>query len=49
MTVTGAIIVFSVLPDDRACFSLALASGERTKTKRAGEALALVGPNFSRS
>ena len=49
MTVTGAVIVFSILPGLRAPFSLALPSGVRTKIKRAGLELALVGPNFSNS
>ena len=49
MTVTGAVIVFSMLPADSAALSLALPSAVRMKTKRAGELLALVGPNFSRS
>jgi hypothetical protein len=47
--VTGAVIVFSTLPGDRACFSFAFASGVVTNTKRAGEELALVGAHFSRS
>src|SRR5215212_3601956 len=49
MTTTGAATVFSVLPAESAGFSLALPSGVRTKTKRAGMLLALVGPHFRRS
>src|SRR5690606_11221676 len=49
MTVTGAASVLSWLPSLSAGASFALASGERTNTKRAGQELASVGPNLSRS
>ena len=49
ITVTGALMVFSMLPGASASLSLALASGDFTNTKRAGELLALVGPHFTRS
>jgi len=49
ITVHGARIVLSRLPGDSAGRSICLAAAERTNTKRAGEALALVGPNFMRS
>lgn len=49
MTVTGAVMVFSTLPGASASFSLALASGDFTNTKRAGELFALVGAHFTRS
>jgi hypothetical protein len=46
MTVTGAVMVFSIFPAESASFSLALPSALRTKTKRAGLLLALVGFNL---
>src|ERR1700745_2879970 len=49
MAVTGAVIVFSVLPADKAGPSLSLPSRVRMNTKRAGELLAEVGPYFSTS
>src|SRR6476661_5222489 len=49
ITVTGAAIVLSWLPASSAGSSFALASAERTNTKRAGQVLAVVGPNLSRS
>ena len=49
MATTGALIVFSRLPLERAGRSFSLPSGEVTKTKRAGELLPAVGPSFSRS
>ncbi|MNU07856.1 hypothetical protein D3C72_2536350 [compost metagenome] len=49
MTVTGAAMVFSRLPEESAGLNFSLASGLRTKTKRAGEQLAEVGPIFVRS
>jgi hypothetical protein len=48
-TVTGAAIVLSRLPADKAGFSFSLPSGVRMNTKRAGELFAEVGPYFSRS
>ena len=45
----GASIVLSELLALSAGFSLSFASFERTKTKRAGEQLALVGGHFARS
>src|SRR2546421_9705031 len=49
MAVSGAFIVFSRFVSDSAGASLALASFERTNTKRAGCELALVGPHFMSS
>src|SRR5271165_4922575 len=49
MTVTGAAIVLSWLPADSAGSSFFFPSGVRMKTKRAGELLAEVGPNFRMS
>src|SRR3712207_4436168 len=49
MQTTGADIVFSRLPEESAGLSFSLPSGVRTKTKRPGIPLALVGPHFSRS
>jgi hypothetical protein len=49
MTVTGAFIVFSTLPGASAGRRRSFDAGVRTKTNRAGEALALVGPHFARS
>ena len=49
ITVTGADMVLAWLPSLSAGASLALASAERTNTKRAGQALASVGPSLSRS
>jgi hypothetical protein len=46
MAVTGAALVLSTLPGERAGMRRALASGVRTKTMRAGQELALVGPIF---
>jgi hypothetical protein len=44
MQQTGAAIVLSRLPEESAGFSLSLPSGVVTKTNRAGEQLAEVGP-----
>ena len=49
MAVTGAAFVLSTLPGLRAGMSRAFASGVRTNTMRAGQELALVGPNFMMS
>ena len=49
MTTTGAAIVLARLPADSAGRSLSLPSAVRTKTNRAGELLADVGPHFIRS
>ena len=49
ITVTGASMVLARLPSSSAGSSRALASGERTNTKRAGDWLALVGPHLSSS
>ena len=46
IAVTGAALVLSTLPGVSAGSSRAFASGVRTKTKRAGHELALVGPTF---
>ena len=46
IAVTGAARVFSTLPGDTHASSFALAAGERTKTIRAGDELAEVGPHF---
>src|SRR5574343_1347771 len=49
ITHTGALMVFSTLLSIRQGFSLALASSERTNTRRAGLQLALVAAIFIRS
>ena len=49
IAVTGAERVFSTLPGETHSSSFALASGEVTKTIRAGELLAEVGAHFIRS
>jgi hypothetical protein len=49
IAVTGADLVFSTLPGETQPSSFAFASGERTKTIRAGDELAEVGPHFIRS
>ena len=49
MTQTGAVMVLSMLPEDSAGASLSFPSCVRTKTNRAGEQFAEVGPIFSRS
>ena len=49
IAVTGAAIVLSTLPGDSAGRSRSFASRLLTKTKRAGQLLAEVGPHFRRS
>ena len=49
ITVTGAVLVFSTLGGDIAGSSRAFASSVVKKMKRAGEALALVGPMRAKS
>src|SRR5580704_16939683 len=49
MTVTGAARIFGALPGAASAASLLLPSALLTQTKRAGQQLAEVGPNFSRS
>src|SRR6267154_6474132 len=49
MTVTGAAMVLSRLPGASDGRSLSFAFAERMKTKRAGEAFALVGPHLKAS
>ena len=49
IAVQGAAIVLARLPSLSAGSRRRLASAERTKTKRAGQVLAVVGPHFSRS
>ena len=49
IAVTGACLVFSMLPALSAGSSRAFASGVRTNRNRAGHELALVGPNFMMS
>jgi hypothetical protein len=49
MTVTEAFMVFSAFPDASTGRSLSFAFCERTKRKRAGLLLALVGPHFMTS
>src|SRR2546423_13786018 len=49
MTVTGAVMVLSRLPGASDGRSLSFALAERMKTKRAGEAFALVGPHLKAS
>ena len=49
IAVTGADRVFSTLPADTQPSSASLAAAERTKTMRAGELLAEVGPHFMSS
>src|SRR5580692_4386231 len=49
MTVTGAATIFGALVGEASAASLALASALLTQTKRAGQELAEVGPNFIRS
>ena len=49
MTVTGAAMVLSRFPADSAGASFSLPSLVRMNTKRAGELLAEVGPNFRMS
>ena len=46
ITVTGASRTLLTLPGLTQASSLSLASGERTKTSRAGLLLAAVGPHF---
>jgi hypothetical protein len=48
MTVTGAVIVLLDIAGRQRLLQLRLAFRVRTKTKRAGEELAEVGPNFRR-
>ena len=49
MAVTGADLVLSTLPGDTQPSSFSPASGEVTKTMRAGDELAEVGAHFMRS
>ena len=49
MATTGADMVLSTLPADKAGFSRSFAQSVRRNTKRAGEQLAEVGPIFIRS
>ena len=49
IAVTGASRIFCWLPGLMQASSLSRASALRTKTKRAGQLLAEVGPHFSRS
>ena len=49
ITVTGACCTCGTLPGIRAGFRRCLAAGVVTKTRRAGEQLAEVGPSFTRS
>src|SRR4029077_4542392 len=49
MTVTGAATTFGALPGAASAASLALPSELVTQTKRAGQQLLEVGPNFIRS
>src|SRR5579862_7059058 len=49
MTVTGAARIFGALPGEATAASLALPSALLTQTKRAGQQLPEVGPNFTRS
>jgi hypothetical protein len=46
IAVTGAARVFSTLPGETQPSSFSLAAAERTKTIRAGDELAEVGPHF---
>ena len=49
ITVTGACSILATLAGDTQASSRVLASAERTNWNRAGQLLAAVGPNFSKS